>query len=119
MQQSAVKQVPTPERESGSLDCLVLLAPRWNDPRHGDSFCFPGEAIVYRRFVLQPALADAVVISWHLGTLKTYELDRIPWFEFLGKTASSGSQEALLSTCAFWEVLSFVLFDYPVESSEL
>lgn len=67
----------------------------------------------------EPALADAVAISWHSGTLKTYELYSIPWFEFLGKTASSGSQKPLLSTRAFGEVLSFVLFDYSVESSEL
>lgn len=64
-------------------------------------------------------MADAVAISWHWGTLKTHEPYSVPWLEFLGTTASSGSQKPLLSTRAFGEVLSSVLFDYSVESSEL
>ena len=60
-----------------------------------------------------------MVISWHLGTCKTYELYSTPWFEFLGKTASSENRKPLLSTHAFGEVFSFVVFDYSVEPSEL
>lgn len=132
--QSAVNQVephavpvPISEHESGWLKIKRTVGSFW--PQDG-MIPTVATALAPRRghFIQQvcastcsskPASADALVISWHSGTLKTYELYSIPWFECLGRTASSGSQKLLLSSHAFGEVFSFVLFDYSVESSEL
>lgn len=57
---------------------------------------------------LGAALADPVVISCHLGTLKTYELWSILWFGFLGKLPHQEVKSLNFQPVPMGEAVSFV-----------